>query len=94
MASLEDEQDVAAAKIATAEAGADKAEFDEAAKWAFLTSFFRTTKLFRTAPVSLLGSIDEAADEKYIELINQVGEVVFIEQVLKNQGFGQVLKRI
>ena len=40
MASLEDEQDVAAAKIATAEAGADKAEFDEAAKWAFLTSIF------------------------------------------------------
>ncbi|PAV64012.1 hypothetical protein WR25_04929 [Diploscapter pachys] len=57
MASLEDEQDVAAAKIATAEAGADKAEFDEAAK---------------AAPVSLLGSIDEAADEKYIELINQL----------------------
>lgn len=32
MASLEDEQDVAASKMAAAEARADKAEFDEAKK--------------------------------------------------------------
>ena len=46
MASLEDEQDVAAAKIATAEAGADKAEFDEAAKWEFFNFYFFEQRSF------------------------------------------------
>ena len=60
MAALEDEQDVAASKMAAAEAKADRAEFDEAKK--------ETT-------TSLIGT--DEADDKYLELINQVGSISF-----------------
>lgn len=54
MASLEDEQDVAAARLVKAETRADKAEFDDSA-----------ARVDRAAE-------DEPADEKYLELIQQV----------------------
>lgn len=56
MASLEDEQDVVAAKKATAEAKADVAEFDDRSM----------------PHVSLLSGGNEVQDDKYIELIEQV----------------------
>uniref|UniRef100_A0A0N4YYC4 Helicase domino (inferred by orthology to a D. melanogaster protein) n=1 Tax=Nippostrongylus brasiliensis TaxID=27835 RepID=A0A0N4YYC4_NIPBR len=61
MATVEDEQDVTAAKMVLLEAKADTAEFDENARTAEASGTF----------VSYLDS-EEPLDEKYIELISQL----------------------
>lgn len=64
MATLEDEQDVIAAKMLLAETRADKAEFDESRN---VNAGESSTGIFQ----SHLDS-EEPMDEKYIELISQV----------------------
>ncbi|RCN40643.1 helicase protein [Ancylostoma caninum] len=64
MATLEDEQDVIAAKMLLAETRADKAEFDESRN---VNAGESTTSIFQ----SHLDS-EEPMDEKYIELISQL----------------------
>ncbi|RCN40765.1 protein, SNF2 family [Ancylostoma caninum] len=71
MATLEDEQDVIAAKMLLAETRADKAEFDESRN---VNAGESSTSIFQ----SHLDS-EEPMDEKYIELISQVCSLVLLD---------------